>query len=111
MPPDEQAMFVAQASLRDILSLVGEDGLVELVTESTNANLRDALTRLRSSDWWTTTLREAVEEPGRYNTQLLCKMMDKAIPTPQSIKLDPDGGFKLVIEHTYPAPPVLKESL
>lgn len=94
----------AQAKLREILSLVGEDGLVDLVAESASAHLRDALLRLRSSDWWTVTLREAITTPTLYNTTLLCKLVDKAIPTPQSLRLDTESGFKLIIEHRYAAP-------
>lgn len=104
MPIDEQNVQVAQTKLREVLALVGEDGLVDLVAESASASLRDALMRLRSSDWWTLTLREAITTPAQYNTTLLCKLVDKAIPTPQSIKLDPESGFTLKIEHVYPAP-------
>ena len=73
-----------------------------MIAEAAGARLRDALLRLRSSEWWTTTLREAIATPQQYNTQLLCKLLDKAIPTPQSVRLDPEGGFRLVIEHVYP---------
>ena len=104
MPIDMNNMQVAQAKLREILALVGEDGLVDLVAESASASLRDALMRLRSSDWWTVTLRAAITTPAQYNTTLLCKLVDKAIPTPQSVRLDSGDEFKLVIEHTYPPP-------
>ena len=113
MPPDEQSMFVAQSKLREILVLVGEQGLVALVAEAASANLRDALIRLRSSDWWTTTIRDAITAPQEYNTQILCKIMDKTTPTPQSIKIDTEDGFKLIIEHAYgaAAAPSTKESV
>ena len=102
-PAQEVALAEARQQLDVILEKVGEDGLADLIVEAAGARLRDALLRLRSSEWWTDTLREAIATPQQYNTQLLCKLLDKAIPTPQSVRIDPEGGFRLVIEHVYPA--------
>ena len=101
-PAQEVALGDARLKLDAILEGIGEDGLADLIAEAAGARLRDALLRLRSSEWWSPPLREAIATPQQYNTQLLCKLLDKAIPTPQSVRLDPEGGFRLVIEHVYP---------
>ena len=97
--PPEEDLQRAQGLIAEVVALVGEEGLAEVVANTADMNLRDALIRLRSTAWWIATLRDAIVTPQQFNTQLLCKLVDKAVPTPQSIKIGADDGFKLVIEH------------
>ena len=96
----------AQRLIDQALALVGEDVFAELVESVSQERLRTAVGRLMSTSWWEGILQDAVNTPGgRFNTTLICKLLDKAVPTQQATKQGAEEGFKLLIETvTLPAP-------
>lgn len=90
----------AQLLLQQVVKLVGADGLGDLLQELASGEVRTALARLHGSVWWVDTLKKAVLNPRSYDSQLICKLLDKAVPTPQSVRVGLDESFKLTIQHS-----------
>ena len=89
---------IALRLIVEAIALVGEEGFVELVEGVGQENLRTACARLMGSGWWEDTLKSAILVPQQYNTQLINKMLDKAVPTKQAARAGMEEGFKLLIE-------------
>ncbi len=79
------------------LEIFGSAG--EMLQGIANKNVTEAVAVLHSSKWWVQTIKMAMDNPKTVNTLLLNKLLDKAHPTPQSIRVGGDEGFKLIIEH------------
>ena len=96
-------IFKDQANkyLDEILEKMSEKSLANLITQRGSARLNDAVLLLRSTMEWKDIIEAAITTK-KYDTTIVAKLIDKAIPTPQSIKSDPEEGFILEIEHIYP---------
>ena len=92
----------AKKEVDALIAKLGEDDFADLVEEIANDRLKTAVGRLMSSQWWQQTLKLAMTNATQYNTQLLCKLLDKAVPTQQAVKIGADEGFKLIIERIDP---------
>ena len=95
-------VFKDQANkyLDEILEKMSEKSLANLITQRGSARLNDAVLLLRSTAEWKDIIEAAITTK-KYDTTIVAKLIDKAIPTPQSVKSDPDEGFILEIEHIY----------
>lgn len=102
---EDDKLAQARALIQQAIALVGESDFTTLVETAGQERLRNAVARLMSEQWWQQTLKVAMTNPGKYNTQLLCKLLDKAVPTQQAAKQGVDEGFKLVIETVVVEPP------
>lgn len=100
MPATQDDILAARPLIQEAIKLVGEDEFAMLVEEEAGERLRTAVARLMSTAWWETTLRSSIVNPTKYNNQLLCKLLDKAVPTQQAVKVGAEEGFRLVIETT-----------
>ena len=100
----QQDLLDAKETLLVILGQLGEDDFAELVEDIANERLKTAVGRLFSSQWWSETLKLAIANPAAatINTQLFCKLLDKAVPTQQAVKIGADEGFRLLIERVEP---------
>jgi hypothetical protein len=91
---------VLTAARTSIDAIIGEDSFADLVEDIAVDRLKTAVARLQSTSWWQKTLSDAILNPGMFNTALLCKLLDKAVPTQQAVKVGAEEGFRLVIEQT-----------
>ena len=97
--PNPAAEGEARRLIAEVIALIGERGLKEILLERASATLNAALVVLHSSPWWETTIQTAVADPRARNAQMLCKLLDKLLPTPQRVQMGMEEGFKLIIEH------------
>lgn len=92
-------MKEAKAHLQQAFDLVGEDGLRTLIMELSRAQLTMAVTLLFSDAAWTSRFMGALENPDHAYIQLLCKQMDKLLPSPQAVKVLQDTPDQLIINY------------
>jgi len=92
-------MKEAKKLLEKAFDLVGEDGLRTLIVELSKAQLTMAVTMLFSDAAWTSRFMGALENPDHAQIQLLCKQMDKLIPSPQAVKVLQDVPDQLIINY------------
>ncbi len=85
--------------IEEAIGIGGETLVGEVLQGIANKNVTEAVAVLHSSKWWVQTIKMAMDNPKTVNTLLLNKLLDKAHPTPQSIRVGGDEGFKLIIEH------------
>lgn len=88
----------ARALIDEAIELVGESDFADLVEEIAGEKLRTAVGRLQSTAWWQETLQACIMNPTMYNNAILAKLLDKAVPSQQAIKVGAEEGFRLIIE-------------
>ena len=98
MNSQQELLETLRPELDDFIQRCGEDNFALLVEDLAIERLKTAISRLFSTQWWTQTIKGAMSNPTQYNTQLLCKLLDKAVPTQQAVKVGADDGFRLIIE-------------
>ena len=94
---DEALRAQVVEAIQQLVNKFGEDALADGLMELASKTLMLAASLLHSTPWWTDTLKAAVMNKKEYDSALLCKLLDKAVPTPQTIKLGAEEGFRLVI--------------
>lgn len=99
----ESELKQARKLIEQAIRLVGESDFAQIVEVAGQERLRTAVSRLMGSEWWQATIKQAMVQPQQFNTQLLCKMLDKAVPTQQAAKQGVEEGFKLLIENVVVA--------
>jgi len=94
----KETLDAARTTINTLVRDIGEENFADLVEGITVERLRTAVGRLQSTPWWQETLTDALMNPASYNNTLLCKLIDKAVPTQQAVKIGADEGFRLLVE-------------
>lgn len=88
--------------LKQAFDLVGADGLRMAIMELASAQLTMAIQNLYTDREWVTMLYSAMREPKHSQLGLLCKLMDKMVPSPQSVKTLQDTPDQFIVNYTKP---------
>lgn len=95
-------MKKAKAHLEQAFDLVGADGLRQCIMEMGTAQLVMAVTHLYSDRDWVSKLMSALYEPNHAQIQMMCKMIDKLLPSPQAVKTMQDTPDQLIVQYLAP---------
>ena len=91
----QRADEVAQAAIAE----VGEEALAAALSKLASGTLQLAVSTLHGTPWWTNTLKTAIMNKSKYDSAMLCKLLDKLMASPQAVKIGAEEGFKIIIEH------------
>ena len=92
-------MKKAKQLVEEAFNLVGADMLRILIMELGTAQLTMAVTHLYSDRDWVTKLMSALYEPNHAQIQMMCKMIDKLLPSPQAVRTIQDTPDQLIIQY------------
>ena len=81
---------------------LGPDAFRQAIMNLGSAQLTMAVQNVFSDVEWVEALYTAVREPQHANLQWLCKLMDKLVPNPQSVKSQVDTPDQFVVMYENP---------
>ena len=95
-------MKKAKGLVEEAFELVGEDGLRVVIMDLGRAQLTIAISQLFSDAAWQSQFLGALQAPNHAQVALLCKAIDKFLPTPQTVRVLQDVPDSFIVQYEQP---------
>ena len=95
-------MKKSKALVEEAFALVGEDGLRTIIMDLGRAQLFLAVSQLFSDASWQSQFLGALQSPNHAQVALLCKALDKFLPTPQTVRVLQDVPDSFIVQYEQP---------